>query len=62
MAMQTSLVVLADPTGTAVLVAHNEYLWQPDTYRITEREEVTFDPAEPLNWAYAALGHIDQRL
>lgn len=50
-----------NPELPAVLVAHVNIRGSQthNLYRITEREDVTFDPEElPLNWAYVALGHI----
>jgi exonuclease SbcD len=52
-----------DPRLPSVLVAHahirGSQLTKHNLYRLTEREDVIFEPNDlPTNWAYTAYGHI----
>lgn len=50
-----------DPRAPSVLVAHAHIRGSAihNLYRISEREDVVFDPGDlPANWAYIAYGHI----
>jgi exonuclease SbcD len=50
-----------DPALPSVLAAHIHLRGSQvhSLYRISEREDVIFDPSDiPANWAYVALGHI----
>jgi exonuclease SbcD len=50
-----------DPRLPSVLAAHIHVRGSQlhNLYRLSEREDVTFDPADiPTQWSYVALGHI----